>query len=90
MNPNQHPKGLSNVIFSLLFQEICTKIKNIVSLPLILQKNCVIYSGFATVQSSTCTTYEKYQRDLRGRANSEIGYGHTSPRQIFANKSFQK
>ena len=64
MNPNQYPKWLSNVTSRQLFQEICTKVKNIVSLSLVFHKNDVVEPGLATVQSSTCTTYKKHQLDL--------------------------
>ena len=42
MNPNQYPKGLPNVVSSEFFQEMSTKSKDIVSLPLFFQKNGMI------------------------------------------------
>ena len=65
MNPNQYPKGFSNAASSQLFQEICAKNKDIVSLTLFFHKNDMILPGLPTVESSTCTTNKKNQLDLR-------------------------
>ena len=42
MNPNQYPKGLSNVFPRQFFPEICIKSKNIVCLPFLFQKTGMI------------------------------------------------
>ena len=47
MDLNQYPKGLLNVISSQIFQEICIKSKDIVSLPLFSQKNGVFEVGLS-------------------------------------------